>query len=305
MVSPAWEREHQATSSGSPGRRLASGRRWPATARGPTPRSSACRGAQHPDFETVLLRPHRHGLLGHGRRAPRRERLATFHGERALFIHNASYYWGRGVHGRGRPRHPRQRVHGQLRGRRSRSATSSSAPRVPAVDAGVDVGLVQMSSASARIVYPGYAIYGASKAAIEQWVRCVRAEREDRGRGPWVVAIRPGFVDTPGRSARSRVAARHPSRRARHRRGSTDRQHARGRRVGRTHLGRLIPDEPRPSPCCSSASPSASPHDDGSRCAPGRGLVDGMDREHRHRRRAPPRRHGARRRVGALAGEGR
>jgi NAD(P)-dependent dehydrogenase (short-subunit alcohol dehydrogenase family) len=68
---------------------------------------------------------------------------------------------------------------------------------VPAVDAGVDVGLVQMSSASARVVYPGYAIYGASKAAIEQWVRCVRAERDDRGKGPWVVAIRPGFVDTP------------------------------------------------------------------------------------------------------------
>ena len=37
----------------------------------------------------------------------------------------------------------------------------------------------------------------AAKAAIEQWVRCVRAEREDRGTGPWVVAIRPGFVDTP------------------------------------------------------------------------------------------------------------
>ncbi len=67
----------------------------------------------------------------------------------------------------------------------------------PAVDAGVDVGLVQISSASARIAYPGLAVYGAAKAALEQWVRAVRAERADRGKGPWVTAIRPGFVDTP------------------------------------------------------------------------------------------------------------
>ena len=32
---------------------------------------------------------------------------------------------------------------------------------------------------------------------MEQWVRAVRAEREERGKGPWVGAIRPGFVDTP------------------------------------------------------------------------------------------------------------
>ena len=68
------------------------------------------------------------------------ERLATFRGERALFIHNALYYWGVGVHGRGRSRQP--------------TSTSSSPTCVaaialgdhflraarPAVDAGVDVG---------------------------------------------------------------------------------------------------------------------------------------------------------------------
>ena len=32
---------------------------------------------------------------------------------------------------------------------------------------------------------------------MEQWVHAVRAERKDRGTGPWVTAIRPGFVDTP------------------------------------------------------------------------------------------------------------
>src|SRR5262249_13904448 len=67
----------------------------------------------------------------------------------------------------------------------------------PAVEAGVDVGLVQMSSASARLAYPGMSLYCAGKAAIEQWVRAVRAEHALRSPPPWVVAIRPGFVAAP------------------------------------------------------------------------------------------------------------
>jgi NAD(P)-dependent dehydrogenase (short-subunit alcohol dehydrogenase family) len=56
------------------------------------------------------------------------------------------------------------------------------------------------------------AIYGAAKASMEQWVRAVRAERELRGRGPWVVAIRPGFVDTPSnRRAAELPLDRHPA----------------------------------------------------------------------------------------------
>ncbi len=124
------------------------------------------------------------------------ERLATFRGERAVFIHNALHYWGRGYMGEGEhENHRTEFIANALSGIALGDLFLRAA--APAVDAGVDVGLVQMSSASARVVYPGYAIYGASKAAIEQWVRCVRAERADRGRGPWVVAIRPGFVDTP------------------------------------------------------------------------------------------------------------
>ncbi len=125
------------------------------------------------------------------------ERLATFRGERAVFIHNALLYpGGRYYQGEG-PLEVHQRdiigngvapiILGDLFLRAAQ----------PAVDAGVDCGLVQISSASARIAYPGLAIYCASKAAMEQWVRSVRAEREDRGKGPWVGAIRPGFVDTP------------------------------------------------------------------------------------------------------------
>ena len=149
----------------------------------------------HPDFETVpfeLADPASWDAVGEHVT----ERLASFRGERALFIHNALYYWGRGYMGEGD-----HATHVEEFTAKCVCAIALGdhflRASVPAVDAGVDVGLVQMSSASARVVYPGYAIYGASKAAIEQWVRCVRAEREDRGTGPWVVAIRPGFVDTP------------------------------------------------------------------------------------------------------------
>jgi benzil reductase ((S)-benzoin forming) len=55
---------------------------------------------------------------------------------------------------------------------------------------------VMMSSASAKFAMQGSAVYGAAKAGMEQWVRAVRAERKRRGAGPWVVAIRPGFVVT-------------------------------------------------------------------------------------------------------------
>jgi short-subunit dehydrogenase len=149
----------------------------------------------HPDFETVyfdLTDMASWDAVG----AHLTERLASFRGERALFIHNALYYWGRAYMGEGdHATHVNEFVANCV----SAIALGDHFLRAaaPAVDAGVDVGLVQMSSASARVVYPAYANYGASKAAIEQWVRCVRAERADRGKGPWVVAIRPGFVDTP------------------------------------------------------------------------------------------------------------
>jgi benzil reductase ((S)-benzoin forming) len=55
--------------------------------------------------------------------------------------------------------------------------------------------LVIMTSGAASSVYPGWASYGASKAAVDQWVRNVGAEQEERG-GVHVMAIGPGTVDT-------------------------------------------------------------------------------------------------------------
>jgi benzil reductase ((S)-benzoin forming) len=55
--------------------------------------------------------------------------------------------------------------------------------------------LVMLTSGAARSVYPGWASYGAAKAAVDQWVRDVGAEQEIRG-GVQVFAIAPGIVDT-------------------------------------------------------------------------------------------------------------
>src|SRR5262249_15251810 len=124
------------------------------------------------------------------------EVLASFRGQRALFIHNAIFPLGHSFAGEGDHEYTVTEI-----------TANVAAPLVlgdlvlraaaPAVQAGVDVGLVQMSSASARLAYPGMAIYCAGKAAMEQWVRAVRAEHALRSPSPWVVAIRPGFVDTP------------------------------------------------------------------------------------------------------------
>lgn len=62
-------------------------------------------------------------------------------------------------------------------------------------DVEADRALVMMTSGAARSVYPGWASYGAAKAATDQWVRDVGAEQQARG-GVRVVAVAPGTVDT-------------------------------------------------------------------------------------------------------------
>jgi benzil reductase ((S)-benzoin forming) len=55
--------------------------------------------------------------------------------------------------------------------------------------------LVMITSGAASSVYAGWSSYGAGKAALDQWVRNVGAEQEERG---WarVAAIAPGVVAT-------------------------------------------------------------------------------------------------------------
>ena len=246
------------TSSGSRARRRASARRWPGTARGPTPRSSASRAGEHPDFETVLLRPHRHGVVGRGRRAPDRaardvpRRARRVHPQRAATTRGRAYM-GEGDHA--------THVNEFIANCVAPIALGDHFLRAaaPAVDAGVDCGLVQMSSASARIVYPGLRdLRGRRRPRSSNGCAACGPSATTAGRARGSCAIRPGFVDTPGRAARSRAPAGHPPRRPRHRRGRAHREHA-GRRRVRQLSGTRSPTTPRRSRCCSSASRSASP----------------------------------------------
>ncbi|CAN5881326.1 SDR family oxidoreductase [soil metagenome] len=72
--------------------------------------------------------------------------------------------------------------------------------------------LVMISSGAAQKIYPGWSAYGASKAAMDQWVRIVGAEQEIRG-GVRVFGVAPGVVDT-GMQSQVRAADEHqfPSR---------------------------------------------------------------------------------------------
>jgi benzil reductase ((S)-benzoin forming) len=165
---------------------------------------------EHPDLETFpfeLTDPDTWDRLGEHLT----ETLATFRGKRALFIHNALAPLPHQFVGEGDPEELRAEITANAVSPLVLGDVVLRAAR-PAVAAGVDVGLVQMSSASARLAYPGMAVYSAAKASMEQWVRAVRLERELREEGPWVVAIRPGFVDTPSnRRAAELPLDRHPA----------------------------------------------------------------------------------------------
>ncbi len=126
--------------------------------------------------------------------------LAGFSGQRAIFVHNAFY------------RSPTGYVGEVDRGEYVRHVLANAAAPLVIGDAFVracrpdfESGLVMISSGTARVVMEGRAAYGAAKAAMEQWVRTVRAERAQRGWGPWVVAIRPGSVDSEALRAEAEV----------------------------------------------------------------------------------------------------
>lgn len=144
----------------------------------------------HPDFETVqfdLTLPETYGAV---QRSFERG-LAGFNGKRAIFIHNA-YYDSRGLVGEADHQEQARALQ-----------ANAVAPLVlgdlflRTVGRDYETGLVLMSSAAARHPFVGNANYCAAKAGVEMWVRVARRELKVRGRSTWVVAVRPGFVDTP------------------------------------------------------------------------------------------------------------
>lgn len=129
-----------------------------------------------------------------------RQEFANFVGERAIFINNAFAQEPVGRVGEVDPEQYQRHI-----------LTNAVAPLVLGeaflrlCPKNVEGGLVMVSSAAARVVFPGRAGYGAAKAGMEQWVRTVRAELAERGSQNWAIALRPGAVDTP--SLRADAAA--------------------------------------------------------------------------------------------------
>jgi benzil reductase ((S)-benzoin forming) len=124
------------------------------------------------------------------------EVLHMFTGERAILVHNAHYSDEIGLVGECDPndngRSLAANVVGSLKLAEGfiRATIEHGAPST-------EFGLVMLSSAAAEFATEGMAAYCATKAAIEQWVRVVRRERERRGADTWVTAVRPGLVNTP------------------------------------------------------------------------------------------------------------
>jgi benzil reductase ((S)-benzoin forming) len=126
--------------------------------------------------------------------AVRRE-LDGFGGERVVFIHSAGTLDPIGFAADADPDKYLSNlmlngVASQVLGRQFVSAAAG----VPARRS-----LVMISSGAAQKTYPGWSAYGASKAAMDQWVRIVGAEQQIRG-GVKVFAVAPGVVDTPMQS---------------------------------------------------------------------------------------------------------
>lgn len=148
----------------------------------------------HPDHETVQLdlrKPDTWNAVGE---SFRRE-LEGFRGKRAIFIHNA-YYQGQFAFVGGEEMDPAIYY--------DEAIANGVAPQMlgdmflRAVEPNYEAGLVMITSAGARVPFEGNAAYCAAKAAVEMWVRTVRTELKRRWRSDiWVMAVRPGFVDTP------------------------------------------------------------------------------------------------------------
>ena len=182
------------TSCGSRARRRASERRWPAPAPGPTPRSSASRDASTP---TSRRSPSTSPTWTRGmqsvstsRRGSRRSGGSAPCSSTTPCTTGGAGSWVRGT------TRTIASSSSPTRRRGSRSATCSSRGR-----AGGGRGRRRRFGADVVGVGAGRVPRLRDLRRVEGGDRAVGAVRARRagapGKGPWVVAIRPGFVDTP------------------------------------------------------------------------------------------------------------
>ncbi|HSH59690.1 MAG TPA: SDR family NAD(P)-dependent oxidoreductase [Acidimicrobiales bacterium] len=117
--------------------------------------------------------------------------LSDFSGERVVFVHAAGSVQPIGFAGEVDTESYNRNVllnsaAGQVLGHAFLAA---------ARDVDADRYLIMLSSGAASLVGAGWSSYGAGKAALDQWVRDVGAEQDQRG-GVRVVAVAPGVVAT-------------------------------------------------------------------------------------------------------------
>jgi benzil reductase ((S)-benzoin forming) len=118
------------------------------------------------------------------------EELATYGGERVVFIHNA---------GTITPIGPAAGVDPDAYNRAV--LLNSAAPQVlgaaflrASAHLTCERHLIMLSSGAAKTAYAGWSSYNAGKAAVEHWVRTVGQEQPEGGCR--IIAVAPGVVDT-------------------------------------------------------------------------------------------------------------
>ncbi len=63
-------------------------------------------------------------------------------------------------------------------------------------DWSADRKILNISSGAAHTAYPGWSVYCATKAGLDQFSRCVALEQRDLARGARIVSLAPGVIDT-------------------------------------------------------------------------------------------------------------
>lgn len=145
----------------------------------------------HPELQSLSLDLHDRASV---RRACDHlgDELRRFQGRRAIFIQNAVTTDEIGLMKQVDPA-----VYEESLLANAVAPISLGAAFLRAAPRDVEAGLVMMSAGGAIRPFPGHSAYCAAKAALEQWVRVMRLELASEPNPPWIVAVRPGFVDTP------------------------------------------------------------------------------------------------------------
>ena len=121
-------------------------------------------------------------------------RLASFSGQRAVFVHAAGTLDPIGFAGEVDSAAYRRQVLLNAAAPLALGNAFLTALHESPFSGGAD--LVLLTSGAARSVYPGWSAYGGGKAAVDHWVRTVGAEQAARDGGCRVLAVSPGPVAT-------------------------------------------------------------------------------------------------------------